>query len=260
MATVTVLADIHPALRDESSVIQMTSQVIVEEHLTPQVIAYAWSKHRYVLTPIDVEDILFEGCWGSVDDYITYMQDVNSIGELIPGTTNRQLSGSMRVYSHAEIEHMDGRNGYAPPKTVADPWVEPLPLYGATCRRNEVILENDRPPSFATGVVPPEYVSSAYVDDADAASTSSEVLEEAAGSFKAEVGSDVMGTGSGDGTSPDQIETHLKPIHEAKPFLHGRRVHFEAKLSKARRRVASGWQTITRETRAIRTRFGLRRR
>ncbi|KAI8631557.1 hypothetical protein F5Y19DRAFT_473229 [Xylariaceae sp. FL1651] len=72
------------------------------------IIDYAWDHYRYVLTASDADEIMYEGMWESVDDFIEYMQQANcGAGEPIPGTTNMKPPPTTRLYTTTELDAMD---------------------------------------------------------------------------------------------------------------------------------------------------------
>lgn len=83
---------VHPA---ERGMEKMYTQESALEYLTPLMTKYAYERYRYNLTPREVYEILFEGCWESVDDFVQYMQDVPPAPE------------GVRLYTFEELDAMD---------------------------------------------------------------------------------------------------------------------------------------------------------
>lgn len=84
---------IHPALR-ESNPTAIEEQSALE-YATPLMIKYAYEKYRYNLAPREVYEILYEGSWEGVDDFVEYMQDMGPTPE------------GLRVYTFEELDAMD---------------------------------------------------------------------------------------------------------------------------------------------------------
>ncbi|KAK8133109.1 hypothetical protein PG999_001282 [Apiospora kogelbergensis] len=78
-------------------------------------IEYAFAAYAYVITEDEADEIFFQpNWWDDVDAFVRYMQDVN-FGTPIPGTTNVQAPGSMRVYTDAELDAMEEMGDFYPP-------------------------------------------------------------------------------------------------------------------------------------------------
>ncbi|ETS75728.1 hypothetical protein PFICI_12672 [Pestalotiopsis fici W106-1] len=202
MANVLVPAKewIHPALREPCPT--ATEEQSALEYATPLMIKYAYEKYRYNLTPREVYEILYEGCWEGVDDFVEYMQqDMSPTPE------------GLRVYTFEEVDAMDAalRKGECAEEEIIEDFddeseddeeeqvrnirdvledggedtqfffrmlerdeedneteedlmpLDPLPLYESQCGDDEAILESDMPPSFSPGPAPPEYTAQALV-------------------------------------------------------------------------------------------------
>ena len=67
-------------------------------------IEYAWTAYDYVISPAEADEIIFEGLWEGVDDFVEYMLQAN-VGQAVPGTAN--LEHGMKVYSLEELDLMD---------------------------------------------------------------------------------------------------------------------------------------------------------
>lgn len=83
---------VHPAERGTEKTYTQESAL---EYLTPLMTKYAYERYRYNLTPREVYEILFEGCWESVDDFVQYMQNVPPAPE------------GVRLYTFEELDAMD---------------------------------------------------------------------------------------------------------------------------------------------------------
>ncbi|KAI0177307.1 hypothetical protein BJ166DRAFT_619341 [Pestalotiopsis sp. NC0098] len=83
---------VHPAERGTEKTYTQESAL---EYLTPLMTKYAYERYRYNLTPREVYEILFEGCWQSVDDFVQYMQNAPPAPE------------SVRLYTFEELDAMD---------------------------------------------------------------------------------------------------------------------------------------------------------
>ncbi|KAK6218002.1 hypothetical protein LQW54_003060 [Pestalotiopsis sp. IQ-011] len=83
---------VHPAERGTEKTYTQESAL---EYLTPLMTKYAYERYRYNLMPREVYEILFEGCWESVDDFVQYMQDVPPAPE------------GVRLYTFEELDAMD---------------------------------------------------------------------------------------------------------------------------------------------------------
>ncbi|KAI3318960.1 hypothetical protein HD806DRAFT_548809 [Xylariaceae sp. AK1471] len=73
--------------------------------LAQRFINYVWKHYHYVLTHCDAEDIMYTDMWGSVEEFIEYMQQFERVR--IPTTTTATDKKSARIYSTAELDAMD---------------------------------------------------------------------------------------------------------------------------------------------------------
>ncbi|KAI1406209.1 hypothetical protein F4819DRAFT_507751 [Hypoxylon fuscum] len=69
-------------------------------------IDYAFSTHNYALTPKEVDEIVTQSYWDSVDSFCIYMMQAN-FGQPIAGTSNVKLPSNMRIYTDEEVDAMD---------------------------------------------------------------------------------------------------------------------------------------------------------
>ncbi len=77
-----------------------------DEYRRELMIDYAFKAFRYVITPQEADEVVEEGLWEDVDDFVQYMCDAN-FGEPVPDTANVTLPGTMRIYSSKELDLMD---------------------------------------------------------------------------------------------------------------------------------------------------------
>jgi hypothetical protein len=233
----------HPAFR----VLNASVQMAPAEWLTTSIQAYAWDVFRYVLTPRDVEDILSESCWNSIDDYVTYMQAVN-FSDRVPGTTNGTLPRGLRIYRHEELDDLwvslcdkiDAEDGLG---TASE---ETVPHYNDKCGDVEAMLDIYDPPSFQPNDSPPQYslpAQQALPDKICETSTESETAREQKGVSEAETNMEAA-----QGGRPVAMCVPRTRIHEAlsrsaqvissnfRAIMGSiRRVHFRASQGRTRR-------------------------
>lgn len=183
---------VHPAERGTENTYTKESAL---EYLTPLMTKYAYERYRYNLTPREVYEILFEGCWESVDDFVQYMQNVPPAPEGVRLYTFEELdamdAGEWTEDASEEVSEYDDENNdnYEDDFDVdfdaefeedIDVEVEedvqmqeeveeeesddelmpfdPLPLYESQCADDETIIERGRAPSFIQpSTPPPEY-------------------------------------------------------------------------------------------------------
>lgn len=171
---------VHPAERGTEKTCTQESAL---EYLTPLMTKYAYERYRYNLTPREVYEILFEGCWESVDDFVQYMQNVPPAPEGVRLYTFEELdamdAGEWTEDAPEEVSEYDDENNdnYEDDFDVEveeDVQMEedieeeesddelmpldPLPLYESQCPDDETIIERGRAPSFIQpSTPPPEY-------------------------------------------------------------------------------------------------------
>ena len=97
MATAMTMIPTEPA----TQALQLQS---ADEYRRELMIDYAWKAYQYVITPAEADEIIFEGLWEGVDDFVEYMWDAN-VGQAVSGTTN--VEHGMKVYSLEELDLMD---------------------------------------------------------------------------------------------------------------------------------------------------------
>lgn len=164
MTTITsiLLEEMGTILRNPASI---EARKMVEDTVSPLIVAYAWRKYSFILTSKDVRDMLWEGpgLWASPDEYVEYMQQV-SCGDCVPDTINGTLPRTLRVFSDVEMEHVEesSRVGHdleygLTTRDSEGLWIEPLPVYRTDCDQDEVSLGLYCPPTFEDGAAPPTY-------------------------------------------------------------------------------------------------------
>ncbi|RYP68589.1 hypothetical protein DL771_006561 [Monosporascus sp. 5C6A] len=79
--------------------------ISADEYRRKLMIQYSFAAYRYLITDKEADEIIYEGLWRDVDDYVHYMWDAN-IGEIIPGTTNVKLPSTRRLYTSEEVDLM----------------------------------------------------------------------------------------------------------------------------------------------------------
>jgi hypothetical protein len=78
------------------------------DNIRRMVIHYARTQYSYTITDEDVHEILYSGYWSDIDDFCSYMQQVN-FGRALPGSTNVELPSTVTIYSDDELDDMDTR-------------------------------------------------------------------------------------------------------------------------------------------------------
>ncbi|KAK7749095.1 hypothetical protein SLS62_008490 [Diatrype stigma] len=73
-----------------------------DEHRRQVLIRYAWDIYGYIITSQEADEILNEGLWDDVDQFIRYMWDAN-FGEATPDSTNVKLPGAVQVYGLEQL-------------------------------------------------------------------------------------------------------------------------------------------------------------
>ncbi|RYP93439.1 hypothetical protein DL770_000482 [Monosporascus sp. CRB-9-2] len=76
-----------------------------DEYRRELMIQYAFAAYRYLITDKEADEIIYEGLWRDVDDYVHYMWGAN-FGEIIPGTTNVKMRSTTRLYTSEEVDLM----------------------------------------------------------------------------------------------------------------------------------------------------------
>ncbi|RYP39859.1 hypothetical protein DL767_001978 [Monosporascus sp. MG133] len=76
-----------------------------DEYRRELMIQYAFATYRYLITDKEADEIIYEGLWRDVDDYVHYMWGAN-FGEIIPGTTNVRIPSTTRLYTSEEVDLM----------------------------------------------------------------------------------------------------------------------------------------------------------
>jgi hypothetical protein len=76
-------------------------EIAADNNLAQRLISYVWKHYNYALTQCDAEDIMYTDMWGSIEEFIEYMQQFDGAGEL---TTSDHKSS---LYSTAELDAMD---------------------------------------------------------------------------------------------------------------------------------------------------------
>ncbi|RYP57393.1 hypothetical protein DL769_009512 [Monosporascus sp. CRB-8-3] len=76
-----------------------------DEYRRELMIQYAFAAYWYLITDKEADEIIYEGLWRDVDDYVHYMWDAN-FGETIPGTTNVKTPTTRRLYTSEEVDLM----------------------------------------------------------------------------------------------------------------------------------------------------------
>ncbi|KAK8075793.1 hypothetical protein PG997_010456 [Apiospora hydei] len=86
-------------------------------------IEYALAEYDYVIMPEDADEIFLKPhWWEDVDAFVQYMQDVNSFGNPITGTTNAAaLPSSIRIYTDEELDAMEETGEFYPPTPELSP-------------------------------------------------------------------------------------------------------------------------------------------
>lgn len=77
-----------------------------EEYRCELMIAYAFQAFGYVITAKEVDEVINEGLWEDVDDFVEYMMEAN-FGAPVADTTNVKLPSTMRIYTSEELDLMD---------------------------------------------------------------------------------------------------------------------------------------------------------
>ena len=80
-----------------------------DEYRRELMIDYAFEAYQYVITAAEADEIIFEGLWEGVDDFVQYMWDAN-VGQAVPGTSN--VRHDMKVYTSEELDRMDAGEYY----------------------------------------------------------------------------------------------------------------------------------------------------
>lgn len=80
-----------------------------DEYRRELMIDYAFQAYQYVITAAEADEIIFEGLWEGVDDFVQYMWDAN-VGQAVHGTSN--VRHDMKVYTSEELDRMDAGEYY----------------------------------------------------------------------------------------------------------------------------------------------------
>ena len=80
-----------------------------DEYRRELMIDYAFEAYQYVITAAEADEIIFEGLWEGVDDFVQYMWDAN-VGQAVTGTSN--VRHDMKVYTSEELDRMDAGEYY----------------------------------------------------------------------------------------------------------------------------------------------------
>lgn len=78
-----------------------------DEYRCEMIIRYAWNVYGYIITLQEADEIINEGLWDDVDQFVEYMRDVN-FGEATPDSTNVKLPIAVQVYGLEELDLMRG--------------------------------------------------------------------------------------------------------------------------------------------------------
>lgn len=129
-------------------------------------IEYALAEYSYVITEDEADEIFANPhWWEDVDAFVEYMQEVNSFGTSIAGTTtNVALASTLRVYSDAELDAMEETGDFYPPTPTLshgddssleldeEEEEEPLPLYELRQQASGESLPAKCPPTYMESV------------------------------------------------------------------------------------------------------------
>ncbi|RYO96583.1 hypothetical protein DL764_007444 [Monosporascus ibericus] len=99
MTTATAMLPIH------ATTFEPPQSMSADDQRRELMIQYAFAAYRYLITDKEADEIIYEGLWRDVDDYIHCMWSAN-FGEIIPGTTNVKMAGTTRLYTSEEVDLM----------------------------------------------------------------------------------------------------------------------------------------------------------
>ncbi|RYP26429.1 hypothetical protein DL768_011722 [Monosporascus sp. mg162] len=92
-------------LRGHATIFEPPQSMSADEYRRELMIQYGFAAYRYFITDKEADEIIYEGLWRDVDDYVHYMWGAN-FGEIIPGTTNVKMSSTTRLYTSEEVDLM----------------------------------------------------------------------------------------------------------------------------------------------------------
>ncbi|RYP18346.1 hypothetical protein DL765_003958 [Monosporascus sp. GIB2] len=92
-------------LASHATTFEPLQSMSADEYRRELMIQYSFAAYRYLITDKEADEIIYEGLWRDVDDYVHYMWNVNS-GETIPGTTNVKMPSTRRLYTSEKVDIM----------------------------------------------------------------------------------------------------------------------------------------------------------